>query len=344
MGTPPPLSLVAKALISVAPAVEASILAMALSQSIGEGAWSAWSENGALLYPFEGTNNFGSLHATERFAEAYANGGTFDIIGSGGKDTYGYDSGWGMVAFLDHAPAPYITRMAVYPSLLAGARAFMGLLTSYVNMAAVSGVSDFAAQLYVHNYFEGRHPNRTVVTKRAAAYQAGSWSDDDQANIADYAGLISGNLAAATTAIAAAAAEPGDPTLASHGPPFAPLGLRLTPAGRVYDHTGSLVTGSPHTVDHARDILGDYHPGAGQISLEDALASPEGDGVWMFPEGVGAPTEAPPAPAPATVTTRQAEGIGIAAALVGTAIGVTLVAAGLKFRPSWVPFAGGARA
>jgi hypothetical protein len=346
MSSPPPLSLVAKALIVAAPTVESSILAMALSQSIGEGAWSAWIEGGETLYPFEGTNNFGAIHATERFARTYAHGGSISVPdGSGGTTKIQYGDGWGMVAFLDHAPGPYITRMAVYPSLLAGAVEFLGLIKAYVNLANVKDANDFAAQLYVHNYFEGFHPNRTILANRAAAYEAASWSDDDAANIADYAAMISGNLAAAQRALAAAPNDAGDPSAMIQGLTFAPLGLRLTPSGRVLDHTLKLVSGSPHTVEHARQILGDYSPPAGAISIEDALGSPAGDGVWLFPDGVEVPAEVPPAPAPRTVTTRQAEGIAAGSVIAGAAIGVALLAAGLKFRPDWFPvFAGGARA
>jgi hypothetical protein len=333
MAKPPPLSLVAKALITAAPAIDGSILAMALSQSIGEGSWSAWDEGVDSFYPFEGTNNFGAVHATEGFAKTYAHGATISV--AGGASTFTYENGWGMVAFLDHAPAPYITRMAVYPSLLAGAAAFLGLITRYVNLAGVSSVSDYSAQLYVHNYFEGFHPNRTIVANRAAAYQSGAWSDDDQANIADYASLISGNLVSAQRAIAAVSAEPGDPWLPTHGPPFAPLGVRLTPSAKVFDHTLALVRGAPHTVDHARQILGDYQPSAGGISLEDALGSPGGDGVWMFPAGVDVPAEPTPAPAPATVTTRQAEGIGAVAIVAGVALGAAALAVGIRLRPHW---------
>jgi hypothetical protein len=345
MAKPPALSLVAKALITARPSIESSILAMALSQSIGEGAWSAWSEAGELLYPFDGTNNFGAIHATERFAKLYVDGGAVSVPdGSGSFTSVQYASGWGMVAFLDHAPGPYITRMAVYPSLLAGADEFLSLIERYVALATVSSVGDFAAQLYVHNYFEGFHPNRTVLANRAAAYQSGAWSDDDQANINDYAGMISANLASAKRALEAAPSDGGDPSAAQHDRSFAPLGLRLTPSGRVYDHTGKLAPGAPHTVDHAREILGDYRPGAGQISIDDALGSPRGDGVWLFPEGVDVPAEQAPAPAPKTITTRQAEALGAGAVVAGVVVGAALLAAGLKFRPEWFPAFAGARA
>ena len=337
MANPPPLSLVAKALIAAAPSIELSTLAMALSQSMGEGAWSAWLDGADTLYPFEGTNNFGAIHATEGFAKTYANGAALKVPdGSGGSTTIQYGDGWGMVAFLDHAPGPYVTRMSAYPSLLAGAVDFLRLVTAYVNLANVKDTSDYAAQLYVHNYFEGFRPNRTLLANRAAAYQAGTWSDDDLANIAAYASMIDANLASAKRALTAAPSDSGDPSAMEQGRTFAPLGLRLTPSGRVYDHTGQLVAGAPHTVDHARAILGDYHPGAGQISIDDALGSPGGDGVWLFPEGVEVPAESAPAPAPKTLTTRQAEEIGAGAIFAGVAFGAALLAAGIKFRPDLV--------
>lgn len=347
MGKPPPLSLVAKALLVMAPAVDASILAMALSQSIGEGAWSAWSEGGVDYYPFDATNNFGAIHATQGFARTFASGGTVTLPGSAGAgaQVVTYGAGWGMVAFLDHNPAPYVARMAVYPSLAAGADAFLGLIRRYVNLAAVKDASDFAAQLYVSNYFEGFHPNRTIVQNRAAAYASGNWSDDDQANIADYASMIGGNLAAAQNALAAAPGETGDPTEATHGPPFAPLGVRLTPSGKVLDHTGALVAGAPHTVERARVILGAAAdaPPAGAISLDDALSAPSGDGVWMFPEGASAPESEAPAP-PAKVSRRAAEEIGAAGALAGALLGAAAAAAAFRLRPGWIEALVGVRA
>ena len=329
--SPPPLSLVAKALVSAAGAgVPAAAIAMALSQSIGaEGAWSAWQEGGADVWPFQGTNNFGAIHATRSFAEKYAQGGDVVAGSSSGPAAVSYSSGWGMVAFLDHAPGAYIARMAVYPSLVAGAVAFLGLLTAYVDLKNVATPEDFAAQLYVHDYFEGFHPNRTVVDKRAAAYQSNAWSDDDLANISDYAGAIRSHLSLASDAIAAAAAETGDPTDATHGPPFADLGVRLTPAQ----------AWAPHTLEHARQILGSaaVSPPAGGISLADALASPRGDGVWLFPEGVEVATVPSPAP-PAPVSRAVAEEFAAGAAVLGAAAGAALLAAGLKFRPEWFSF------
>jgi hypothetical protein len=102
MAKPPPLSLVAKALLAAASRpVSAAAMALVLAQSIAaEGAWASWNEGGADLYPFEGTNNFGAIHATQKFAAAHADGG-----------------GFGMVAFLDRGAGPYIARMSVYPSL-----------------------------------------------------------------------------------------------------------------------------------------------------------------------------------------------------------------------------------
>lgn len=301
MAKPPPLSLVAKALLGALtqpPTVAA--LALALAQSMGEGAWSAWQESGADLYPFEGTNNFGAIHATRSFASAHANGG-----------------GFGMVAFLDHGQGPYVARMAVYPSLSAGASAFLSLVRSYVDLDNVAGANDYAAQLYVHGYFEGFHPNRTLLAARAAAYRNNAWSDDDVANIADYAALIGRHQAAAQAALDAAAGELGDPTAPTHGPPFAPLSLRLTPAQSY----------APHTMEHARALLGNsaVNPPAGAISLADALAAPLGDGVWMFPDG------------PAPVARAVAEELAGAAVVVGAAIGLAASAAILRWRPEWVP-------
>lgn len=314
MGAPPPLSLVAKALLLAAPGVDASIAALALAQSLGEGSWAAWHEAGEDLYPFEGTNNFGAVHATRGFADKYAGGATLIV----GTPSVAYGSGWGMVAFLDHAPSAYVTRMAVYPSLFAGALDYVRLVERFVTLASVKDVHDYAAQLYVHNYYVGFHTNRTLVENRQAAYDTSSWSDDDIANIADYAALIGRNVPAAQAAIAAAPGELGDPTLASHGPPFAPLALRLTPAEHL----------APHTLAHARALLGAAadSPSAGAISITDALSSPRGDGTWMFPEGTAA--AAPEAPAPAPVPLARAEEGAVLAAIAGAALGAAAIVAG----------------
>ena len=324
MGAAPPLPLVAKALASAfATPPPAEALALALSWSIGEGAWASWKEGGADVYPFEGTNNFGSVHATRAFAEAYAQGGDLVV----GTRRVSYASGWGMVAFLDHAPGAYVARMAVYPSLFAGAVAYAGLVSRFVNLQTTTSATEYAAQLYVHNYFEGFHPNRTILSRRAAAYQEGTWSDDDVANIADGASLLTAHLNQARAAIVAASAETGDPTDATAARSFAPLGVRLTPSQRW----------APHTVDHARELLGRAadSPPAGAISLADALASPRGDGVWIFPEGVEVPAQPGPATAPAVVTRSQAEEIG--AVLAGLALGTAAAVAVVAFRPSWIP-------
>lgn len=342
MSKPPPLSLVAKALIAAAPGIPVAALALALAQSIGaEGAWGAWQDGGEDYWPFQGTNNFGAIHATQSFAREFVDGGVLYLPTAGGQPTGGvsYSAGWGMVAFLDHAPGAYVARMAVYPSLAAGAVAFMQLLNRYVDLANTTTAAEFSAQLYVHNYFEGFHPNRTIVPNRAAAYRDNAWSDDDVANIGDYAAAIRAHLPAAQAALADASGEPGDPTDATHGPPFAPLGLRLTPGG------GRQANGqpwAPHTVEHARQILGAAadHPPAGGIALADALSSPRGDGVWMFPEGVSVPAEPGPALG-APVARRAAEEWAGAAAAVGLALGVAAAAAVLKWRPSWIPGLGG---
>ena len=324
MKSPPPLPLVAKALLLAAPGIDAATLAWPLAQSIGEGAWAAWTEGGETIYPFDGTNNFGAMHATRGFAENYAHGATLIT----GTPSVAYSEGWGMVAFLDHTcpTCAYVTRMAVYPSLFAGALDFLRLVERYANLQGVSDVRDYAAQLYVRNYFEGFHTGRTLLENRAAAYQTGSWSDDDNANISDYAALITRNVPAAQAALAAAAADPGDPTEEAHGPPFAPLAVRLTPAQGY----------APHTLAHAATLLGDaaINPPAGAISLEDALQSPRGDGTWMFPEGISLPPS--PAPAPELpVAVRTAEEYAALAALAGALVGAALLWAGLRFRPAW---------
>lgn len=281
----PALSLVAKALllawaaehpgVALAPAA----MALALAWSLGEGAWTSY---------LVGTNNFGSIHATSGFAAAHAGA-----------------AGYGMVAFLDHgAPGAYVTRFAVYPSLLAGAAAFLRLVERDVDLASVRTPTDFATGFYVRGYYEGFQTPVTPVAQRAAALAAGTLTPADQANIAAGASLLTAHLANATAAVAAAATDPGDPSALTVGPPFAPLASRLTP-DQSY---------APHTLAHARELLGANadHPPPGAIAIADALASPTGDGVWLF--GAGAPQ----ASTPAASSSRTAQ--NVAGLVVGAAI------------------------
>lgn len=261
--SPPALSLVAKALFTAwtqlhpgAPAPSDAAMSLALAWSLGEGAWTNY---------FQGTNNFGSVHATSSFASTFAQ-----------------TPGYGMVAFLDHgAPGAYVTRMAVYPTLVAGAAAFLSLVARDVDLTVVSTAADFATGFYVHGYYEGFLKPVTPVAQRAGALAAGTLTSADQGNIAAGASLVSAHLSAARAAVAAAPSDAGNPSAATVGPPFAPLADRLTPAGSY----------APHTLAHAQTLLGANAaaPPPGAISLADALAAPGGDGVWLFGQGAPAP-------------------------------------------------------
>ena len=169
--SPPALSLVAKALFTAwtqlhpgAPAPSDAAMSLALAWSLGEGAWTNY---------FQGTNNFGSVHATSSFASTFAQ-----------------TPGYGMVAFLDHgAPGAYVTRMAVYPTLVAGAAAFLSLVARDVDLTVVSTAADFATGFYVHGYYEGFLKPVTPVAQRAGALAAGTLTSADQGNIAAGASL-----------------------------------------------------------------------------------------------------------------------------------------------------------
>lgn len=240
-------------------------IALPLAQLMSEGSLSRY---------FEGTNNLGAIHATSRFATVHAG-----------------DRGWGMVAFLDHAPGPvaYISRMAVYPSLSNGARAMLDLVEKMVTLESVSSATDYATQLYTHNYFEGMASPATPAAQRPAVAAANGWTDADRQNIAAYAGLITKNLPAASDAVAALPSYTGNPSAVTSGPPFASLADRLTPSSAY----------APHTLEHAQALLGaaTSSPPSGGVSLADCLATPAGDGVWLF-GGQVEPIQ-PPAPAPA---------------------------------------------
>lgn len=300
----PALSLVAKAL-ALAWAAEhagaaptAAAMALALAWSLGEGAWTSY---------LVGTNNFGSIHATSGFAASHA-----------------ADAGYGMVAFLDHgAVGAYITRFAVYPSLLAGARAFLLLVERDVDLASVATPTDFATGFYVHGYYEGFQTPVTPVAQRAAALAAGTLTPADQANIAAGASLLSAHLAAATAAVAAASSDPGDPSIVTVGPPFAPLASRLTPDSSY----------APHTLDHARTLLGPNadSPPPGAISIADALASPTGDGVWLF--GPGAAEAATSSSRTSSSTATTLAGLAVGAA-IATATSLAVDAVWKHFEPA----------
>lgn len=263
------------------PAPSQNAIVLPLAQILGEGSLSRY---------FEGTNNLGAIHATQSFATLHA-----------------HDAGYGMVAFLDHGPGggAYVTRMSVYPTLSNGAFAVLQIVTRMVSLPSVSSVSDYAAQLYIGGYYEGFSAPVTPLASRAAAAAAGTLTAGDQANIASYAALIQRNVPAATTAYQAATSPSyaGDPSAVNSGPPFAALADRLTPSDAY----------APHTLDHARTLLGAAadSPPSGAISLGDALAAPGGDGVWLF--GSAAPA---PAPEPSPAIAAASSAIGIA---VGTA-------------------------
>lgn len=250
------------------------------AQILGEGSLSRY---------FEGTNNLGAIHATQGFATAHAK-----------------DAGFGMVAFLDHGPGggAYITRMAVYPTLSNGAFDVLQIIGRMVALPTVSSVSDYAQQLYVGGYYEGFSAPVTPLSSRAAAAAAGTLTAGDQANIASYAALISRNVAAATAGYQAATSPSyaGDPSAVTHGPPFAALADRLTPSDAY----------APHTIEHAQTLLGAAatSPPSGAISLEDALAAPGGDGVWLFG------SDAPSSSTPSTSASPAAAAVSIA---LGTA-------------------------
>ena len=238
-------------------------LTLTLAQAIGEGSFSHY---------FAGTNNWGAMHATQSFARAHAG-----------------DAGYGMVAFLDSNPSGfYVARMLVVPSVAIGALLFLAQVEADVgDLTTIPDQSTFATRLYVAGYYTGHHDPVTPQPQRAAAAQNGTLKSGDLENIADYGALIGRSVPTAAHGLAGAGSEQGDPTAVSVGPPFATLGERLTPSSAY----------APHTVDHARTLLGAAatRPPAGGISLATALAAPGGDGVWLFG---ASPTPTPPGPLP----------------------------------------------
>jgi hypothetical protein len=266
-----------------------SAIVLPLAQLLGEGSLSSY---------FLGTNNLGAMHATQSFATRHAR-----------------DRGYGMVAFLDHAPGPvaYITRMAVYPSLLEGARAFYALLERMVDLTVVPDATEYATALYAHGFFEGMAAPATPIAARAAAEASGSWTPADRANIASYALIITSHVPSAERALDALPNYAGDPSALTSGPPFAPLAARLTPAPAY----------APHTLEHARALL-EQGPSVsvhGGLSLDEVLAA-NPDGVWLF-DGAAAPSTAVVQAPQGRVMAGELAALGalLAAASIATAIG-----------------------
>lgn len=265
-------------------------------------AWALGPE-GSFTKPYTGSNNWGSYHATSSWIAAHKS-----------------QSGFGLLAFMDHAPAPYIATMRINPSPLVGAQDFLDLVEHDVgDWSTLVDAKDFATRLYVAGYYGGFHPNRTPTAQRKAALAAGTLTVDDQANIADGAAAVARVESAAQYALALGLGEAGDPSASTIGPPFATLAERLT------------VAHPPHTIEHARELLSSAGGGqvgassgleaaqVGGISLADALAAPGGDGVWLFgPQ---------PQPAPSTAAASSIGAGVVAGVLVAAAAAVALVVA-----------------
>lgn len=265
---------------------------------------------------YAGTNNWGSMHATQGFADAHAK-----------------DSGYGTFAHLDSGySGPYITRFEVRPSPINGAGAFLDRVESAIGSLGIGtpnqsddDVKRYAELLYATGYFTMNHSNVTPLAKRKDALANDTWTADDRANIADYAALLVGVVPRARAAILAMDQEPADPSAVSVGP-FAPLAERLTP-GR-----------PPATLKHARELLGANadNPPPGAISLYDATHAPGGEGVWLFgdaPVTVGPDpsqtTQQQPSPSPTPAAVRIVEVVAdvvaiVLAAAAGVAGGVAL--------------------
>jgi len=255
-------------------------------------AWAVGPE-GSFTRSFQGSNNWGSYHATSGWIEEHQT-----------------EPGYGRLAFMDHAPAAYIATMRINPSPLVGARGFLDLVEKDVgDWSSLIDEHDFATRLYVAGYFGGFHANRTPTQDRPAALAAGTLTADDQANIADGASAVARVLPAAQYALALGLNDTGDPSAPTVGPPFAPLADRLTEAH------------PPHTLEHARQLLaaGDESKG---ISLSEALAAPGGDGVWLF----GPANVQPSAQPVAARTSSGGTGLAIAAAvaIIGGTVAVVM--------------------
>jgi hypothetical protein len=264
-------------------------------------AWALGPE-GSFTRPYLGSNNWGSYHATK-----------------GWIDKHQGDAGYGMLAFMDHAPAPYIATMRINPSPLLGAQAFLDLVEKDVgDWTTLQDPRDFATRLYVAGYYAGFHPNRTPTGQRPAALAAATLTADDQANIADGAAGVTRAGDAAMYALAHGLAEQGDPAASTIGPPFATLAERLT------------VAHPPHTLEHARALLAGGAAGEG-ISLADALAAPGGEGVWLF-----GPGQQQPVAAAAASSSGFGKAIAITAAAAAVLLGTIWIGTG---RPP--VFAGG---
>lgn len=264
-------------------------------------AWAIAAE-GSFTPPYARTNNWGSYHATSSWAARHAK-----------------DVGYGMVAFLDHDPAAFVSRMRVYPSQTIGAEEYLALVEADVgDLGAVEDAETYVRFLYAHTYYVGFHTPRSSSADMTSALRAGNLdailTDADRANIADGVASVNRGLHTATATLAKAPSSPGDPDAMSAGPPFAPLALRLTPSSAY----------APHTLEHAQKLLGARasSPPAGGISLEEALHAPDGDGVWMFGPG----RIKPPAPAEVVDTFERVAGaaVGLGVTILGVGVALTV--------------------
>lgn len=263
-------------------------LAFALAQAIDEGSFTG---------PFKGTNNWGAMDAESHWNHTHAN-----------------DPGYGYVAFLDkNQHGAYISTKRVYPSMALGARGFLDVVERIVDLTSIATEGDYAKQMYLHGYYTGTSGPITPLQSRAAADAAGQLTDGDLANIAGYTALVARGSGTAKTALAGASLAKGDPTVVSVGPPFASLAERLTP-GPMY---------KPHTLERARQALGPNadHPSPPSLSIADCLASPTGDGVWLFP--IPAPGTMVGTPEPAS---SPLGGVLLALASVAGIIGAAVLA------------------
>jgi hypothetical protein len=294
------LALAAKGLLAAYAARHAGATApaagisLAFSWTLVEGAWTS---------PFLGTNNYGSVHATQGFAAKHS-----------------ADAGYGMVAFLDVA----ITRMRVYPSLVLGGSDFLGFIEGSTSLGSVSSPADFASDLYCAGYYQGPHPQSgepavTPVSQRKAARAAGTLNASDTANIAYGTLACSNNWPRAQKAIADAASEAGDPSAVTVGPPFAPLSSRLWPDGK------------SHTLDDAIAHVGPSarKAPAGYVSIDECLSTPNHDGVWMFGPVVAQPQLPAPTTQPTTPASSPAAPSSSGATIAVAVLGLTIAAGAL---------------
>ena len=146
---------------------------------------------GGIYGQFEGTNNWGAVYWPSETKPP----NPFSTSWKGGGD-------------VNPASGAYKTRIAVYPSMLDGAKGFLSVVRAYgqeaLNALASGTVMDFSRALYKRGYYTGYHCGEDggvslrlgkpspcpVASTSSRILRMPTQAEADEANIRDYGNLI----------------------------------------------------------------------------------------------------------------------------------------------------------